>query len=169
MSITYQFVADNSYFKAVIERYYKQRPFLFKPPVQYTLLLTVVACIWLYGSAMDASLQRSLALMLPFLVAVGFLAVRLTSWGIMQRFKRQADFGKQTTVTLSDEGVTATGEHVQSKWTWAAYPRSVRFPDGLLLMRTGVIRWLPDSALQDGTAEQAAALVGSKSNLRRVA
>ena len=92
----------------------------------------------------------------------------VSTWGIYQRFRYRADFGAEPTVTMSEEGLGASGPHVQGKWDWPAYPSAVRHPDGIMLLRRGVIRWLPDSALLVGTPEDATALVRSKSTLREL-
>jgi hypothetical protein len=68
---------------------------------------------------------------------------------------------------VSSEGLFASGPHVQGKWNWPAYP-AVRYSDGILLLRCGVIRWLPDSALLVGTPTDATAVARSKSVLREL-
>lgn len=69
---------------------------------------------------------------------------------------------------MSEAGLGASGPHVQGKWDWAAYPSAVRYPDGIMLIRRGVIRWLPDSALLVGTPEEATALARARSALREL-
>jgi hypothetical protein len=94
--------------------------------------------------------------------------VALTKISILYRFKRRADFGAEVIVTVAKDAITSSGRHAQGKWGWQAYPRSVRYPDGILLMRRGVIRWLPDAALQEGTPTDATALVQSKTVMKEV-
>jgi hypothetical protein len=161
MQVKYTLRVDPSYCRTVIDRYYGQLPFLLRLPVQFGILGLVIAgwCAWKMNP-----LTGALVGILVF--GIGLLA---TKAGLLLRFKSRADFGDEVAVTISDSGVEARGNHVQSEWKWAAYPRSVRFSDGILLLRAGVIRWLPDAAIQEGTAEQATSLVGSKSTLRHVA
>jgi hypothetical protein len=160
MQINYSFREDPAYVRTVIDRYYRQLPFLFRLPVQFGILGLVLGawCAWTID-------PLSGVLIGTFVFVIGLLATRV---GLLMRFKRRADFGQDVAVTISDEGVEAKGLHVQGTWQWAAYPRSVRFSDGILLLRAGVIRWLPDSAIREGTAEEAVSLVGSKSILRTV-
>ena len=166
MKITYEFVANSTYYETVIARYYRQRPFIFWLPVQFGSILGLFACIWLYGMPFNSSLARTTLLLFPLLAGLGFVAVQITKWGILQRFKAKADYGKKIAIVLSNDGIRATGEHGQHDWAWATYPSSVRFTDGLLLMRPGVIRWLPDAALTDGNIQDAIDLVATKSVLR---
>ena len=70
---------------------------------------------------------------------------------------------------MSADGLVGSGRHVEGKWAWAAYPRAVRYPDGIMLLRTGVIRWLPDSALTVGSPVDATTLARSNSALRELA
>ncbi|HZP64923.1 MAG TPA: hypothetical protein VFB32_01320 [Rudaea sp.] len=96
------------------------------------------------------------------------IGLPLTKWAIVQKLKQNGEFGTEVTVRLTDAGIEGTGRHTSGKWAWAAYPRSVRFADGILLQRSRVMRWLPDSAIEVGTPEEATTLVASKSNLRRI-
>lgn len=102
-------------------------------------------------------------------VLVMFGLVALTKWSILRRYKGRADFGGEATITLSEDGIVGIGRYVEGKWQWGAYPRAVRFSDGILLLRTGVVRWLPDAAIQVGTVEDVTKLVGTKSALRIIA
>ena len=104
------------------------------------------------------------AVIMAVVLTVGMVAV--TKIGVLYRFKRRADFGAEVVVTVSEAGIASSGRHAQGSWGWQAYPRSVRYPDGILLLRRGVIRWLPDAALQNGTAADATALVKSKTVLK---
>jgi hypothetical protein len=53
------------------------------------------------------------------------------------------------------------------RWRYdVTYARAVRFPDGILLLRKGAIRWLPDRSLETGSVDEAMTLVRSKLPLR---
>jgi hypothetical protein len=161
MQITYSIRVDRSYCESVMARYYRQLPFMLHLPVQFGLLAIVLAgwFSWRYNPIVGGLVGASV-------FVFGILA---TKAGILFRLRRMPDFGHDLSVSISDAGVAAKGEHVQSTWQWSAYPRSVRFPDGVLLLRAGVIRWLPDSAISGGTAADATTLIGSKTSLRNVA
>jgi hypothetical protein len=162
MEVTYKFSVDEAYYRTIIARYYQQRPFLFHLEVQFGLLALL---IWgVFGLVLGSPFTG-----LAFAVLTFFGGVAVTKWGIFQRFRYRGDFGTQATITMSPDGLVASGHHVQSKSAWAAYPRAVRYSDGILLLRAGVIRWLPDSALTLGSPDDATTLVQSNSALRKLA
>jgi hypothetical protein len=169
MDIIYKIRTDADYYKTVTDRYYQQRPFLFKLPVQFGLLSLGFVCWYVYAArATGTSTSDAIVVALIIGALILFGGIFLTKWGIHLRFKRRADYGTEATVTMSEAGIAASGQHVQGKWEWGAYPNAVRFTDGILLYRPGVIRWLPDAAVQGGTPDEATALVGSKTALRRI-
>jgi hypothetical protein len=168
MSVSYHFVADSDYFRTVIDRYYRQRPRLFWLPIQYGLIALPLLCAWLYALVTEASWTLIIAFILLLWPFATLCFVQLTKWGIMQRFRANADFGADVTTVLSESGIDARGRNAHTELAWTAYPTSVRFPDGILLLRAGAIRWLPDSAIQSGSPADATTLVGSKSKLRHV-
>jgi hypothetical protein len=167
MAVTYKLTIDKDYYRKLIARYYQQRPFFFQLPVQFGAIALALAASLTFGFGTPSLEVVSFAASVGTLVYFGGIA--LTKWGIFQRFRFRADFGTEVTVTMSDTGLPATGRHVEGTWTWEAYPKSVRFQDGLMLLRPGVIRWLPDAALIAGTVEEATAAARAKSALREVA
>ena len=98
------------------------------------------------------------------LVTLGF--VQLTKWGIVQRFRSNSDFDGEVMTVLSEEGIEARGRYSQSTIGWAAYPSAARFSDGILLIKPGAIRWLPDNAIQSGTSQDATSLVEAHTKVR---
>ena len=110
---------------------------------------------------------------LPGLVVFALVAcvggAAITKWAVLRRLRARADYGSEFEVTLAAGGITAKGAHVSGKWEWPAYPEAVRFADGLLLQRPGVIRWLPDSGLIQGSPSEVTALVACMSTVRHVA
>jgi hypothetical protein len=162
--LVYKFRTDAAYYRTIIDRYYGQRSFLFRLPVQYGVVsLAIVGfSLWMKGSYSRTAV--GVAAIVAVVLTVGMVA--LTKIGVLYRFKRRADFGAEAVVTVSEDGIASSGRHAQGSWGWQAYPRSVRYPDGILLLRRGVIRWLPDAALQNGTAADATAFVKSKTVLK---
>jgi hypothetical protein len=79
--------------------------------------------------------------------------------------KRSPGYGDTVTIVLDDDGFHAQAPNEQSNLGWAAFTRVARFPDGILLLRGRVIRWLPDSALRDTTPGEALAFVQSKTTV----
>jgi hypothetical protein len=59
---------------------------------------------------------------------------------------------------MGDNEVVITGPGA-GRFPWTVYDRAVHFSDGILLIRKGGIRWLPDAALTEGTAGDAIAIV----------
>jgi hypothetical protein len=164
--LVYKFRADAAYYRTIIDRYYGQRRFLFRLPVQYGIVSLVIVGIFLWSTGSFSRTAVGLAVIVAFILMAGLVA--LTKISILYRFKRRADFGGEAVVTISKNGIGSSGRHAQGKWGWQAYPRAVRYPDGILLLRRGVIRWLPDAALQKGNPADATALVKSKTALREI-
>jgi hypothetical protein len=170
MRITYKLDFDSAYCRSIVRHYYRQRPYFFRLEIQFALTLIPLACWWLYEGVSGAPDVNAnvIATSLVAWLAIAVAGILVTKWGILQRVKGKVEFGSEVTMILSDAGVEAIGQHVSGKWSWAAYPRAARFSDGILLQRAGAMRWLPDSAIQDGSPELASELVASKTDFRRV-
>jgi hypothetical protein len=82
-----------------------------------------------------------------------------------RRLKDSPDLGTEITMTLDEDGLTASGVHEQARLAWPAFTRVVRLPDGIMLIRGRVLRWLPDEALEDAAPGAAVAFVQSKADL----
>ena len=162
----YRFRADAAHYRTVIDRYYGQRAFLLRLPMQYGIVSLAIVGAFLGFKGMSTRIAVGIGFLVVVASTMGLVA--LTKVSILWRFKRRADFGAEVTVTVSKDAIISSGRHAEGKWGWQAYPRSVRYPDGILLMRRGVIRWLPDSALQEGTPADATALARSKTVMREI-
>ena len=68
---------------------------------------------------------------------------------------------------MGDNEVVITGAGA-GRFPWTVYNRAVHFSDGILLIRKGGIRWLPDAALTEGTAGDAIAIVRSHLPVREL-
>ena len=165
MSITYRPTIDSAYYRTLIDRYYRQRPFLLRLPVQFGLLLIALLGFVVWNPESDPAWKGTLIVLALVWPVVTFLGVSTTKWAILRRLCGKPDFGKNVEMRVSDDGISAGNHH----WGWSAYPRSARFPDGILLMRNGAIRWLPDSVILAGSADEATRLVDSRTALRRIA
>lgn len=168
MSIEYHVKGDAAYFRTVRDRYYQQRPFLLRLRTQFSVLGACLVLPWAYAWVTDAPWKDGAELGIPVGIVVAVGSLYLAKALILARLRARGK-NSEGTVTLSEEGVTGRGQHGSTLQYWTSYPRAVRFFDGILLLRGGVIRWLPDSALQNGTAEEATALVATKTQLRRAA
>lgn len=167
MDITYKFTVDAAYYRTLIDRYYQQRSFPFRLTTQFGLLALIFGGTFL--SVMVAPLRFKVGIALAIAALVFFGGVALTKWSVYRRLRRRADFGTEVTLTMSAAGLAGSGARAEGQWNWAAYPRAVRYSDGIMLLRRGVIRWLPDSAVLVGTPADATALARSKSVLRELA
>ena len=165
MTLHYKYLFDSAYCKVVIARFYGQRPLPLRLPVQFAIPVVIVMWLWSSWQKMDASWPNAIALICAGVAVIG-TGVYVVKVGVLQRLKRNSEFGQEVTITISAQGLTASSSNGGREYAWSAYPRSVRYADGILLMRGGAIRWLPDASLQDGTAEQATDLVRSKTKMR---
>jgi len=166
MEVTYNIGINESYYRTLIDRYYQQRPLVFRLPIQFGILAVGSATAFGFGIVAPVVPRVVFALVIAALVFFGGIAI--TKWGIFQRFRYRAEFGAMASITMSETGLSASGPDIQGKWAWAAYPNAVRYADGIMLLRRGVIRWLPDSALLVGTPEDATAIARSSSSLREI-
>src|SRR6266404_3765102 len=105
MDVTYKIHINADYYRTLINRYYEQRSFVFRLPVQFGFLALIAAGIFV--SAMDVSLGIKAAIALIFAALIFFGGIAITKWGIYQRFRYRADFGTDATVTMSEMGLVA--------------------------------------------------------------
>jgi hypothetical protein len=167
VNVNYKINVDDAYFRSVINRYYRQRPFLLRLTSQFSILGACLVVPWVYALVTSADWKHGAIVGIPINILVAVGAHYLTKVLILDKL-RWSGHSTEGTVVLSEEGVTVLGQHGQSIQYWTTYSRAVRFSDGILLLRRGVIRWLPDSAIERGTGEEAAELVASKMAIRRL-
>jgi hypothetical protein len=96
-------------------------------------------------------------------------SVLLTKKAIFLKYRVRPSFDSEACYSLADSGGTIQQHVGETRFPWSIYVRAVRFPDGILLLRKGAIRWLPDRSLEIGSVDQAMALVRSKLPLRVIA
>ena len=165
-SVVYKWRYDASYYKTVIDRQYEQLPIIFRLPVQFALAWLL--CVAVYVAMMNAPLLNIAGWALLIGVVMIPLLCGLTKRGILFRFRIRKSFGSDALFTMNESGVSIRGISLNGTYPWSIYSRGVRFPDGILLLRRGAIRWLPDSALQRGTAAKATQLVRSHLQIRLI-
>ena len=164
--VVYKWRYDGEYLSTTIARYYKQLPVVFHPPVQFTLAWLV--CVLAYWETTGAALKdfAGWALLIGFIVIPGGSAV--SKQGILFKYRVRRSFGTEALYSMTEAGVSYSGVSQEASYPWTTYTRGVRFPDGILLLRRGAMRWLPDRALQQGTPAQATDLVRSHIRLRLI-
>jgi hypothetical protein len=150
-----------------MDRYYRQRPWLLRLWVQFALF-------WLLSIGISTALgggsdKRSMIWWaLGGVVGVPLL-VSITKQGVMLKYRLRSSFGSEASYSMTEAGVTIHGASLNGSYPWSVYSRAVRFPDGILILRAGIMRWLPDESLSEGTATAATALVESHLPTRRFA
>jgi len=167
VTIDYRWRYDAGYYAAVVDRYYRQLPFVLHLPSQFTLLwlLGVLLFSWVTGESIKEFAGWALligAVAIPLLVVRTKLGIRLK-----YRLRARSGFGTETSYSMAETGVTITGTG-QGTFAWSVYSRAIRFSDGLLLMRKGAVRWLPDTALESGSVVEATSLVSSRLPMRLI-
>lgn len=166
MAPRYKYLFDRTYCRTVISRFYRQRPFYLRLHYQFAAIALIVLFAWASTQAAASRSSRApfIALCVAGALILGFMF--LVRFAIMMKLRKSREFGKEVTITLSDEGLEASGSNGRSSVKWSAYPRAVRYSDGILLARGGAIRWLPDAALEEGNVQDVLALVRAKTTLR---
>jgi hypothetical protein len=165
MAVRYKYVFDTAYCRAVISRFYRQRPFYLRLHYQFAAIALVILLAWFTTiSARHSPRALLISACVAGVLILGFIF--LVRAAVMMKLRGNREFGKEVTIALSDEGLEATGPNGHSTVKWTSYPQSVRFSDGILLRRGGAIRWLPDAALEEGSVQDALALIRGKTILR---
>jgi hypothetical protein len=165
MKVVYEFAADLDFYRTASARYARQRPHRHRQMITFASSAFVVACAWIYARASHAAwvLIPQMALICGIAGGTGGFAVAKIMLPI--RVKRAPNYGATIAATLDEDGLTAVEPQAQTNLKWAAFTRVAHFSDGILFVRGRVIRWLPDSALQNATPEEAVAFVRTKTNV----
>jgi hypothetical protein len=166
MDIKYQYLCDTAYFKVVIDRQYQQGPWLLRLPIQFGLV--GVGCTIFFLTLWGMSDPKTVLLIVVICSVLAASGVWATKFGLMMKFRSRQGFGTEAVTLLNEAGVGVGNAEHHTVVAWSAYPRAVRFRDGILLKRPGAIRWLPDSAIVFGSATDAIALVTQNTSLRSI-
>lgn len=166
MEIKYRYLCDTAYFKVVIDRQYQQGPWFLRLPVQFGLI-GLGAAIYFF-TLWGMSDPKTVLLIVASCSLLTTSGVWATKFCLMMKFRNRPGFGTEALTLLNEVGVGSGNAEHHTIVAWSAYPRSVRFPDGVLLKRPGAIRWLPDSAITFGRVTDAVALVTSRTSLRSI-
>jgi hypothetical protein len=78
MDVTYKIHINADYYRTLINRYYQQRPFVFRLPVQFSFIALVAAGIFVSAT----SLGIKVAITWIFAALIFFGGVAVTKWGI---------------------------------------------------------------------------------------
>jgi hypothetical protein len=162
MEIRYEWHSDQRYYSTVVDRYYTQVPLFFRLRSQAIVIWIILTGPLLLIEDLDL---RAKEIWVTLVTAFALAFTLLIRWGITLKYRLRRSFGSETTFTMNANEVVVTGVGA-GHFPWTVYRRAVRFSDGILLIRAGAIRWLPDTALTEGTASDALEIVRQKMPLR---
>jgi hypothetical protein len=168
MTYTYGLVLDKPYFRTMIARYYQQRPLLLRPAWQFALAgaVLIVALPFVPFEGDRVGFFLGMAFLYGLFAVAGLAVIRVF---VFQKFKYTSYFGKDSSCALRDEGLRVSGPSREHLTEWSNFRSAVRYPDGIMLLRRGVIWWLPDAALQGASPEDVSRFLGTKTAVRNVA
>jgi hypothetical protein len=154
MGIQYAWHSDDRYYATVVKNQYRQLPLPLRLRSQAIIIWT-----FLSGLTLSSDLDfRTKWIFLGVITAFACVFPSLVKRGIVLKYRLRPTFGAETTFRMSDNEVVINGPGA-GRFPWTVYDRAVHFSDGILLVRKGGIRWLPDAALTEGTPGDAIAIV----------
>jgi hypothetical protein len=162
MAIRYGWLGDGQYYSTAVDRYYAQAPVLLRLRSQAIVIWIIITAPLLLIDDLD---HKAKGIWLALATAFAFTFAPLVKWGIRLKYRLRPSFGSETTFVMNVNEVVITGVGA-GHFPWTVYQRAVRFSDGILLVRPRAIRWLPDTALIEGTASDALEIVRQKMPLR---
>jgi hypothetical protein len=173
VTFSYSFVANWDFYRTAFARYRRQKSKRHRAIAVSIVIAAALLLAWIYGRSSDAvwSYIPKFALIGGVIGGVvggvvgGATVYALGRIFLSRHIKRSPNYGATVAVTLDGEGLHATEPHAQVSLAWRAFTRVTRFKDGILLVRGSVIRWLPDTALQNATPEEVVAFVRSKTDV----
>jgi len=166
MRAAYSIVFDKTYCQSVVARYNRQRFLLLRPHVLIPMQPLAVAVIWVAVARNYEAWNLFFAGLMAFeMVFAGFQWFYLRHFPF-RRLMRRA--GEAVRYMLTEDGLEVVGPLAEGKLQWAVYPKSVRYEDGVLLLRPGTICWLPDAALSGATVDEVVGFLQSKTSMRHM-
>jgi hypothetical protein len=163
MGIQYAWHSDDRYYATVVKNQYRQLPLLLRLRSQAIMIWIVLS-----GFTLSSDLDfRTKWIFLGFITSFVCVFPSLVKRGIILKYRLRPTFGAETTFKMGDNEVVITGPGA-GRFLWNVYDRAVHFSDGILLVRKGGIRWLPDAALMEGTPDDAIAIVRSHLPVREL-
>jgi len=168
MKYTYRLTLDEPYFRTLIARYYQQRPLLLRPPVQFVVAGLVLFVGLELGPFRFSSLEGSIAMLVLYVLAAAF-GLYVIRVNVYQKFRYSSYFGKDSVSTILEDGLETSGWRDGKFTEWTMFKTAVRYSDGIMLIRKGVIWWLPNAGLQDATPSDVVRFLSSKLSIRNVA
>jgi len=165
---SYHVTKDRAYWHTAFGHYQRQRYFLLRPRVQALIhpiifgLFTLVA--WRFLPGTELLFGSLFALMVVLSAIQGFLLSHLRLMRFVERYA-----GERSTYQLSEDGLAIDEPLGHVDLLWEVFPRACRFSDGILLLGSHLMYWLPDASLEGSMPDTATELVKTKTVLRNVA
>jgi hypothetical protein len=154
MVVQYSWRSDEQYYANVVTHQYRQLALVLQLRSQAIIIWIVLSGVVLSWDLASRTKWVSLAFVTAFACVFSPLMKRL----IVLKYRLRPTFGAETTFSMLDNEVVIIGPGA-GRFPWTVYDRAVHFSDGILLVRKGGIRWLPDGALMEGTPGEAIAIV----------
>ena len=154
MTVRYVWRGNATYYSSVVDHYYRQLPILVRLRTQAVLIWIVLTGA---ASVADFDVPTRFAV-LGLISAFGLAYPYLAKRAIVFKYRLRPTFGEETSFELTEKEVVVKGPGA-GRFPWTVYDRAIQFTDGILLARRGGIRWLPESALTNGTTGEALAIV----------
>jgi hypothetical protein len=164
MGIQYAWHSDDRYYATVVKNQYRQLPLLLRLHSQ-AIIFWIVLSGFTLASDFDSQVKWTF---IASITAFACVFPSLVERGIIFKYRLRPTFGAATTFKMGDNEVVITGPGA-GRFPWSVYDRAVHFSDGILLVRKGGIRWLPNAALIEGTPSEAIAIVRSHLPVRELA
>jgi hypothetical protein len=147
----YRFTMNEELLIVIHNRFRQQRKRTFSRGTKIlgaaALIIFIVLC------ALSKLLVPALAL--GFLLLFFALAPFLDNYNIRRSLRSSPLYNADVHVTLTPNGVAISEPTGNAQLTWGAFIRARRFSDGFLLFTAPqLVRWLPDSALCEGTVAE---------------
>jgi hypothetical protein len=163
-NVHYQWTYNVMYYSTLVDRYYKQLPLIRRLAIQYTIMWLVGIVLFSFAIGTPNLEFAGWALLVGAFGVPGL--VFLTKQGIILKYRLRPSFGTDADYIASETGFTIHQKSLNGAYPWTTYSRAVRFSDGILLLKAGAIRWLPDSALKRGTVDESMAIIRSHLPIR---
>jgi len=158
MNVTYRFVAGVAFFDIGARRYRRQHPQRLTTGVPIAIGIAAVSSVALYGLLFTPTWWPLPHTASPVIITAVTIALTTQLFTRSARFRRLPGFGDEVTTILNEDGVSVTSRNATASFGWPVFDRAARFSDGILLVSGQIYRWLPNSAIRDGTLTDALVL-----------
>lgn len=165
MSVTYRFPTTASFYREAFRRYGQQVPHRRRNRWISVLGLAFITAVWFYAVSSAAPWRGLPEFALIVSITTALVSTVVAPILFVVRVRKLPGINSEITTVLDEVGLSAVGPHEEVKLAWSGVTRAARLPDGMIIARGRVFRWLPDSALVDATPAEATDFVRSRCDL----